>query len=108
MKRRIMIATALLFAATTISSAGDNRFYGRDDGGWHGHRYSGGYNHTISRHSLGARYWDYLGYGYNVPGCKGWPCLSNNATVLTVPQDMNFNTNPNWGKGCRSCFDASK
>jgi hypothetical protein len=34
--------------------------------------------------------------------------LDNSARVLHVPADMNFNTNPAWGKGCRSCADVSK
>jgi len=48
--------------------------------------------------------------------CNAYACwsywgprtLDNSARVLHVPADMNFNTNPQWGKGCRSCADVSK
>lgn len=74
-----------------------------------------GYHHRAHFQSYG---WPYYGgyrslYGWQVPGCKGWPCLSNNARVIELPENMQFNENPNWGRDgagklCRSCFDASK
>lgn len=32
----------------------------------------------------------------------------NSARVIHVPVNTQPNTNPNWGRGCRSCADASK
>jgi hypothetical protein len=47
-------------------------------------------------------------------GAYGWQCRSwwngtgNAARVVHVPANMEFNTNPAWGRGCRSCADVSK
>jgi hypothetical protein len=47
-------------------------------------------------------------------GAYGWQCRSwwngtgQAAQVIRVPANMEFNTNPAWGKGCRSCADVSK
>jgi hypothetical protein len=47
-------------------------------------------------------------------GAYGWQCRSwvngtgNSPQIVSVPANMEFNTNPNWGKGCRSCADVSK
>jgi hypothetical protein len=44
----------------------------------------------------------------------GTTCLTSiNGTgsspqIVHVPQDMKFNTDPNWGRNCRSCVDLSK
>jgi hypothetical protein len=62
-----------------------------------------GHGRVGFHHGLGYGY-----YGYLPAGCTAWPCMNNDARVLTVPQDMPFNTNPNWGRNCRSCADLSK
>jgi hypothetical protein len=54
-------------------------------------------------------------------GFYGWRCRSwvngtgNSALSVRVPANMEFNTNPAWGRptadlpnGCRSCADVSK
>lgn len=48
----------------------------------------------------------YGSYGYQ---CRSWwNGTGNSAQVIHVPANMEFNTNPAWGKGCRSCADVSK
>ena len=96
--RRLWIVAALLSLSSSAFADGGHYGGGRSDGGWNR---GGGYNHTISRHSLSYRYWS--GYYGDT-----WGLMPNNARVLHVPQDMNFNDNPDWGKGCRSCADVSK
>jgi hypothetical protein len=47
-------------------------------------------------------------------GAYGWQCRSwtngsgNNPQVVHVPADYTPNTNPAWGRGCRSCDGAAK
>lgn len=47
-------------------------------------------------------------------GSYGWQCRSwtngtgNSAQVVRAPINMEVNTNPEWGKGCRSCDGGAK
>jgi hypothetical protein len=45
-------------------------------------------------------------YGYQ---CRTWTNGSGNSPqIVNVPADYTPNTNPNWGRGCRSCDGAAK
>lgn len=85
--KRILIIAALLSASVTPAAALDWRFVDA-----YGDRLSVSCYHSA--------------YGHN---CRSWwNGTGNSARVIAVPADSVPNTNPNWGRGCRSCFDASK
>ena len=86
MKKFLLIATALLI---TSSAHADFRVT------------------TANGYQVGASCYRSF-YGTT---CRTWE--SGNTTLGTnarvVPVDIaNPNTNPDWGKGCRSCYDATK
>jgi hypothetical protein len=45
---------------------------------------------------------------YGLQCREWWNGAGNSAQIVNVPTNMEFNTNPNWGRGCRSCADVSK
>lgn len=87
MKRTLLTFAALLSLAAPATA-----------GEWHYSTIDG------DRYSTSCYYSEVYG-GYN---CRSWMNGTGNAArVVRVPAHIEFNTNPAWGRGCRSCADVS-